>query len=81
MQLTLFDKITNINYYIEKTHRQSLMGEILMLLFSRDQEFFNCGPTSNGAILRSKLVDGRWQVQSPADLGVRGFPWFSLKLT
>ena len=34
-------------------------------------------PASGGAVLRSKLVDGRWQIQSPVtlvDLAVRIFP-------
>ena len=40
-------------------------------------------PTSGGAVLRSKLVGGRCQVQTPVvlvDLAVRSFPWFSPKL-
>ena len=42
-----------------------------------------CCPISGGAVLRSNLADGRFQVQSPVvlfDLDVRSFPWFSPKL-
>ena len=35
------------------------------------------GPISGCA---QKLVDGRCQLQSPVDLAVRSFPWFSPKL-
>ena len=40
------------------------------------------GPTNGRAVLRSKLVDGRCQVQSPVahdDLVGRSFLWFSGK--
>ena len=50
----------------------------------RDSPFQRLKCTTSGrAVLRSKLVDGKCQVQSPValvDLAVRSFPWFSPKL-
>ena len=41
-------------------------------------------PASPPVYLRSKLVDGRCEIQSPValvDVAVQSFPWFSLKLS
>ena len=42
------------------------------------------GPTIGEAVVCSKLVDGRWEAQSPialVDLAIRSFAWFSPKLS
>ena len=40
----------------------------------------NISFTNGGEVLRSKLVDGRFQVRFPialVDLAIQSFPWFS----
>ena len=55
-----------------------------LTIFSKTYSSIHSCPTSGGAVLRSKLVDGMCRVQFPValvDLAVRSFPWFSPKLT
>ena len=60
-------------------------GDVLNMscLFLENEYLYVTRPSSGGAVLLAKLVDGRCQVQSPVvlvSLVVRSFPWFSPKL-
>ena len=71
-----------------RPHRAATVGDFLESKrivrmegpeYSPDHKPTENRPISSGAVLLSKLADGRCQVQSPVtlvDLAVRSFPWF-----
>ena len=75
-------KFYSVNCFFQTLALQNKQT-IKKAIHSRVKVYVNYPSTSFGAVLRSKLVNGRYQDQSPValvDQAVRNFLWFSRKL-